>query len=138
MSSSFNRETETRIVEIVFPDQTNHYGTLFGGHALRLMDQAAFISASRYRRSIVVTACSERIDFRTAVRQGDLVELVARVVAVGNSSMTVEVELFAEQLLSGTRALCTKGRFVLVALDEHGRPKPVPRLRKRKRARQGR
>jgi len=63
---------------MVFPNQTNHYGTLFGGHALRLMDQAAFISASRYCRSTVVTACSERVDFHTPVRQGELVELVAR------------------------------------------------------------
>ena len=63
---------------MVFPNQTNHYGTLFGGHALRLMDQAAFISASRYCRSTVVTACSERVDFHTPVRQEELVELVAR------------------------------------------------------------
>src|SRR5215472_4078662 len=119
---------ETRIVEMVFPDQTNHYGTLFGGHALRLMDQAAFISASRYCRATVVTARSEKVDFHTPVRQGQLVELVARVIAVGKTSMTVEVKLFSEHLLSGRRQLCTRGRFVLVALDDRGRPTAVPRL----------
>lgn len=124
------RAAETRIVEMVFPDQTNHYGTLFGGHALRLMDQAAFISASRYCRSTVVTACSERVDFHTPVQQGELVELVARVIAVGKTSVKVEVQLFAEQLLSGKRQLCTRGRFVLVPLDSQGRPKGVPRLEK--------
>ena len=113
---------------MVFPNQTNHYGTLFGGHALRLMDQAAFISASRHCRSTVVTACSERVDFHTPVHQGQLVELVARVIAVGKTSMTVEVKLFAEQLLSGKRQLCTRGRFVLVALDNRGRPTGVPKL----------
>src|SRR5258705_11970802 len=87
------------MIEMVFPDQTNHYGTLFGGHALRLMDQAAFISASRYCRSTVVTACSERVDFHIPVRQGQLVELVAQVIATGRTSMTVEVSLFAECLL---------------------------------------
>src|SRR5215471_7295450 len=102
---------ETRIVEMVFPDQTNHYGTLFGGHALRLMDQAAFISASRYCRSTVVTASSERVDFHTPVHQGQLVELVAKVTKTGKTSMTVEVELFAEWLLTGKRTLCTRGRF---------------------------
>lgn len=115
---------------MVFPNQTNHYGTLFGGHALRLMDQAAFISASRYCRSTVVTARSEKVEFHTPVQQGQLVELVARVVAVGKTSMKVEVKLFAEQLLSGKRQLCTRGRFVLVALDGRGRPKGVPRLKK--------
>ena len=127
-SSKPARIMETKIVEMVFPNQANHYGTLFGGHALRLMDQAAFISASSYCRSTVVTACSERVDFHTSVRQGELVELVARVIAVGKTSMKVEVELFAEQLLSGRRQLCTRGRFVLVALDHRGRPTAVPKL----------
>ena len=56
---------ETRIVEIVFPTNTNSYGTLFGGHALSLMDRLAFIVASRYARKTVVTASSEKIEFRT-------------------------------------------------------------------------
>ncbi len=99
---------EVRILEMVFPDQTNHYGTLFGGHALALMDKAAFIAASRYSRRTVVTARSEQIDFRSPVRQGQLIELIGRVVATGRSSMTVAVDLYAEDLLSGERQLCTR------------------------------
>ena len=114
------------MIEMVFPDQTNHYGTLFGGHALRLMDKAAFVAASRYARRTVVTACSERIDFKSAVHHGNLIELMAHVVSTGRSSMTVQVELFAEDLLSGERKLCAQGRFVLVALDESGKPVAVP------------
>ena len=117
---------------MVFPNQTNQYGTLFGGHTIRLMDQAAFIAASRHCRSSVVTASSERVDFRIPVHQGQLVELVARVVATGRTSMTVEVEMFAEWLLSGKQQLCTRGRFVLVALDQRGRPTTVPKLQSRK------
>jgi acyl-CoA hydrolase len=115
---------------MVFPDQTNHYGTLFGGHALQLMDQVAFISASRYCRATVVTACSEKVDFHTPVHAGQIAELVARVIATGRTSMTVEVKLFAEWLRSGERKLCTKGRFVLVAVNDKGRPIAVPALRK--------
>src|SRR5947207_13254914 len=88
--------TPVSMIEIVFPDQTNHYGTLFGGHALRLMDKAAFVAASRYARKTVVTACSERVDFQAAVRHGSLVELTARVIATGRSSMTVSVGLGAD------------------------------------------
>jgi acyl-CoA hydrolase len=113
------------MIEMVFPDQTNHYGTLFGGHALRLMDKAAFVAASRYARRTVVTACSERVDFKNPVHHGNLVELSAQVVATGHSSMTVQVELFAEDLLSGDRQLCAQGKFVLVALDDHGKPTAV-------------
>jgi acyl-CoA hydrolase len=114
------------MIEVVFPDQTNHYGTLFGGHALRLMDKAAFVAASRYSRRIVVTACSERVDFKNAAHHGNLIELTARVVSTGRSSMRVVVDLYAEDLLSGDRRLCAQGQFVLVALDENGIPTSVP------------
>lgn len=116
------------MVEMVFPDQTNHYGTLFGGHALALMDKAAFVAASRYARRTVVTARSERVDFHVPVEQGMLVELVARVVETGRTSMSVEVELYAEDLVSGVSHLCTRGRFVMVALDAHKKPAEVPPL----------
>ena len=118
--------THVHMVEMVFPEQANHYGTLFGGQALALMDKAAFIVASRYARKNVVTASSEKIDFHAPVRQGQLVELDARLVATGKTSMTVEVELTGEDLLTGERHRGSRGRFVLVALDEHGRPSPVP------------
>ncbi|MEM6294530.1 MAG: acyl-CoA thioesterase [Myxococcota bacterium] len=117
-----------RMIEMVFPEQTNHYGTLFGGQALALMDKAAFIAASRYCRRTVVTANSERCDFVMPVRQGDIAELTARVVATGRSSMTVDVELHGEELLTGTRRLACRGRFAMVALDDEGQPTPVPEL----------
>ncbi len=113
---------------MVFPEQTNHYGTLFGGEALAWMDKAAFIVASRYARRTVVTASSEKCNFHVPVRQGQLVELVARIVATGRTSITVDVELHSEDLLTGDRQLGTKGRFVMVALDSHGRPTGVPGL----------
>jgi len=122
------RLTEARLIEMVFPEQTNHLGTLFGGQALALMDKAAFIVASRYARRTVVTASSERVDFHVPVRQGQLVELIARVASTGRTSITVDVALFAEDLASGDRELCTRGRFVLVALDAHGKPTHVPPL----------
>lgn len=120
--------TECRLVEMVFPQQTNHYGTLFGGQALALMDKAAFICASRYARRTVVTASSEKCDFHVPVRQGQLVELIARIVETGRTSLSVEVDLYSEDLLTGDRQLGTRGRFVMVALDAHGKPAVVPRL----------
>ncbi len=122
------RLVEARLIEMVFPEQTNHYGTLFGGQALALMDKAAFIVASRYARRTVVTASSERCDFHVPVREGQLVELISRVVSTGTTSITVEVDLYSEDLLSGDRQLGTRGRFVLVALDAHGKPTSVPAL----------
>ena len=88
------------------------------------MDMAAFVTASRHARRTVVTASSEHIDFHVPVRQGQLSEVVGRVTGTGRTSLTVEVELWAEDLLTGRRELCTKGSFVLVAVDENGRPVP--------------
>lgn len=119
---------EARLLEMVFPDHTNHLGTLFGGQALAWMDKAAFIAATRYSRRSVVTARSERVDFRVPVRQGQLVEVIARIAAVGRSSMQVEVELYTEGLLDAQRELCTSGRFVMIALDEAGKPVEVAGL----------
>ena len=120
--------TEARLLEIVFPDHTNHMGTLFGGTALAWMDKAAFIAASRYARRTVVTARSDQVDFKLPIRQGQLVETIARVVEVGRTSMKVEVKLVAEDLLTGERELCTCGHFVMIALDARGRPVQVPPL----------
>ncbi len=114
------------LLDMVFPGQTNHRGTLFGGVALALMDKAAFIVASRYARRNVVTARAGQTDFNVAIAIGQLVELHANIVETGRSSMTIEVELYAEDLISGDRCLGTRGRFVMVALDAHGQPTPVP------------
>jgi len=64
---------EARFLELVFPDQANHYGTLFGGHALSLMGKAAFVAATRRARRPVVMAVSEKVKFHMSVRVGELV-----------------------------------------------------------------
>ena len=116
---------EVRMARMVFPDQTNHMGTLFGGQALSMMDEACFVAASRLARKTCVTVQVDRIDFTVPVHAGELVEVVARVASIGRTSLTCEVELYAENLLSGERRRATAGRFVLVAVDANGRPTPV-------------
>lgn len=119
---------ETRIVRPVFPADANHYGTLFGGTAMAWMDQAAFIAATRHARGNVVTVRSNAIDFRFPVRVGAMVDLCARVVGVGRSSMRVEVELWVESSTDASRELAARAEIVLVALDDENRPTPVPPL----------
>lgn len=118
---------EVRIFEIVFPNNTNSYDTLFGGHALSLMDRLAFIVASRYARKHIVTARSEKVEFHSPVKEGDLIELIGRISHVGRTSLTVDIDMFSENLLSGARLLCTTAEFVMVALGEDGKPTEVPR-----------
>ena len=111
--------------EIVFPTDVNHYGTLFGGKAVAMMDVVASIAAMRAAHKPVVTASIDRIDFKEPIRQGNLVETVARVVAIGRTSITVEVELWRVLAESGERVLSTVGKFVMVAIDRDGKPTPV-------------
>ncbi len=107
-------EEQTRFVEMIFPEQANHYGTLFGGHALSLMGKAAFIAAA-----------SGKIEFHEPIRVGELVELVASVARVGRSSMTVAVDMMREDLISGRRESAVHGTFEMVAVNELGRPVPI-------------
>jgi acyl-CoA hydrolase len=114
--------SESSLVEIVYPENTNSQGTLFGGHALSLMDRLAFIVASRYTRKPIVTASSEKVEFRLPVKEGDLIDLVGRVTSVGRTSLRVTIDMFREELLTGHRDLCTTGVFVMVAVDGEGHP----------------
>ncbi|MCO8019375.1 acyl-CoA thioesterase [Brevundimonas diminuta] len=116
---------ETRFAEMVFPDQANHYGALFAGAGLALLSKAAFVAASRRARGDVVMARSEAADFYTPVRVGELLDLSARVVRVGRSSLTVQVEGIAETLATGARRPALSGRFEMVAVDADGRPVPI-------------
>lgn len=119
---------EVRIADLVLPNQTNNYGTMFGGEVLALMDKAAGIAALRFCRLPVVTASTERIDFRTPIQTGEIIEAVARVIYVGRTSLIVRIHIYAEHPLIGDRRICTTGYFSMVAIDAAGRPVPVPGL----------
>jgi uncharacterized protein (TIGR00369 family) len=120
-----DRLAEVRLAELVMPNRTNHHGTLFGGHALGLMDHAGWVAATRCARRTMVTVASDRVEFKVPVRAGQLVELVAKVTRVGRTSVTVGVDMYAEDVASGERRLATSGSFVFVAIDDDGRPVPI-------------
>jgi acyl-CoA hydrolase len=117
---------EARVLEFVFPTDTDHLGTIFGGTLVAWMDKTAAFAAIRRARSPVVTASIDSINFKVPIKQGEMAELVARVERVGRTSLRVRVEVNREDPLDGSRELCTVGYFTMVALGEDGRPKPVP------------
>ncbi|MCS6967463.1 MAG: acyl-CoA thioesterase [Cytophagales bacterium] len=116
---------ETRLFKAVFPNTTNHYDTLFGGLAMALMDEVAFIAATRFARKKVVTVSSDRIDFKQPIPAGTIIELVARIAHVGRTSVKVTVEVFVEQMYSHQRQRAITGQFTLVAIDDNRRPIPI-------------
>jgi acyl-CoA hydrolase len=114
-----------RRTQLVFPEDANTHGTLFGGKAVAIMDEVGAIAAMRACRKAVVTASIDRLDFKEPIRVGEFVEVVARIVKVGRTSLGVAVELWAEEPASGRRRLSTAGTFTFVAIDEAGKPTPV-------------
>lgn len=112
----------TRIFKAVFPDSTNHYDTLFGGTAMHLMDEVAFITATRFTRKKVVTVSSDRIDFTKPIPAGTIIELVGKVIHIGNTSLKVLVEIFIEEMYKEGRDKAITGTFTFVAIDENKKP----------------
>ncbi len=115
----------THLGRLVQPADATENGTLFGGEAMRLMDETAAVAAIRYARGSVVTAHVDAIDFHEPVPIGAFLEASARVVAVGRTSMVVEVSLEAEDRRTAAHTVTTTGRFVMVAVDDRGRPRPL-------------
>ncbi len=116
------KNSETHIFKAVFPNTTNHYDTLFGGTALHMMDEASFICATRFSRKKVVTVSTDKIDFTEPIPQGTLVELVAKVIKVGNTSCVVKVDIFMENMYKEGRTKVVTGFFTFVAIDDEKNP----------------
>lgn len=114
--------SETRLFKAVFPNTTNHYDTLFGGTAMHLMDEVAFITATRFARKKMVTVASDRIDFTKPIPSGTIVELIGRVIHIGNTSLKVLVEIYVEEMYSDYRQKAISGTFTLVAINDQKEP----------------
>jgi acyl-CoA hydrolase len=121
------KNSQTSIFRTVFPNSTNHYDTLFGGTAMHMMDEVAFITATRFSRQIMVTVSSDRIDFKKPIPSGTIVELIGKVVHVGNTSLRVNVEIYIERMYEEGRELAVHGDFTFVAIDEFKKPVKVIR-----------
>ena len=122
------RESETVLSEVMMPVYANHYGSVHGGTILRLVDEAAFVAATKHARKNVVMASMDHIVFKHAVNIGDMLNIKARLVYVGRSSMEVEVEIEAEKLKAGKTVKVGSANLTMVALDEQGRPTSVPKI----------
>ena len=116
------------LAKTVMPGPTNARGTLFGGVALAMMDEAAAIVALRHARSSVVTAHVHSVDFKAPIFQGEAAEVTARLSTVGRTSMRVTLGVYREDLRTGQRPFCLSAEFVFVAMGEDGKPFPVPPL----------
>lgn len=124
-------ESATEMVQIILPNDTNVLGNALGGRVMHWIDLVGAMVAYRHSRRPVVTVAMERLEFIHPIRLGHIVVLKARLIYVGNTSMEVGVEVFAEDPRSGTHQLSSHALLTYVALDDRGKPTPVPRLKLR-------
>jgi len=128
MSDTPKRAPHVRIMDIVFPADTNSLGTMFGGSVMARMDKAAVMAAIRYHRCTFVTISTDGLQFLTPIKQGDIIECIARVAFVGRTSVVVKVDVHREDHFSDATELCTTGWFALASRAEDGKPSLVPPL----------
>ncbi|TGE04841.1 acyl-CoA thioesterase [Hymenobacter fodinae] len=120
------QESFVSMTELVLPNDTNTLNNLMGGRMMHLMDIAAAVSAQRHSNRIVVTASVDNVSFREGIRLGSVVTLEAKVTRAFSSSMEVHIDVWAEDIPSGTKVKSNEAFFTFVAVDQSGRPIDVP------------
>ena len=123
------RASRVETVQLVLPGLTNTHGTIFGGILMQWIDIAAGISAGRHAGGPVVTASMDRLHFITPVNLGEIVTLQAQVNFAAHTSMEVGVRVLAETRPGGERRQATRAYLTFVAVDDAGKPRPVPALK---------
>jgi acyl-CoA hydrolase len=113
---------------LMTPDTANFAGNVHGGTILKLLDQVAYACASRYAGCYVVTLSVDQVTFRQPVHVGELVTFLASVNYTGTSSMEVGIKVIAENVREKSVRHVNSCFFTMVALDETGKPAPVPPL----------
>lgn len=112
---------------LAMPADTNPAGDIFGGWVLSQMDIAGSICAVERVQGRVATVAVEAMTFIAPVKVGDVLCVYTSIERVGNTSLTVAMEAWARRNRLADRVKVTQGRFVYVALDEHGQKRVIPR-----------
>lgn len=116
------------MAEVMTPDKANFKGHVHGGHLMQLLDKVAYACAARYAGRYVVTLSVDGILFKQPIYVGELVIFYASINSVGTSSMEVGVKVVAENLMTKAQRHTNTCYFTMVAVDEMGKPTPVPPL----------
>jgi acyl-CoA hydrolase len=119
---------QLQMTVLMTPDTANFSGNVHGGSLLKLLDQVAYACASRYAARYVVTVSVDQVTFREPIHVGELVTFLASVNHTGSSSMEIGIKVVAEEIRARSVRHVNSCFFTMVAVDEAGRPAPVPPL----------
>jgi acyl-CoA hydrolase len=128
MTSKSPRESHTIMNELVLPNDTNTLNNLMGGRLLHWMDIAAAISAQKHCNRIVVTASVDNVSFKHSIKLGDVVTIEAKVSRAFTTSVEVRLDVWAQNIPSGTKVKSNEAYYTFVALEKDGNKVKVPEL----------
>jgi acyl-CoA thioesterase YciA len=132
MTEPIETEAEPRgeltIRVVAMPADTNANGDIFGGWVLSQMDAAGGIAGVERARGRVATVAMDAMTFISPVKVGDVLCVYTEVERIGRTSMRIHVEAWARRFMTHSRLKVTDATFTFVAIDENGRPRPVPPL----------
>src|SRR6187401_1845728 len=123
------RASRITISQLMHPEHANLLGNVHGGWIMKLVDEAGALACMRHAQRKVVTVAIDSMTFRQPIRIGDLIILNAEVAYTGRTSLEAEVQVIAENPITGERTHTNTAYLVYVALDEAGRPSSVPQLK---------
>ncbi len=122
------RASRVTLSQLMGPEHANIGGSVHGGWIMKLCDEAGALAAMRHARRRVVTVAIDQMRFHEPIRVGDMVTFKAEVTYVGQTSIETRIQVTAENPVTGERTHTNTAYIVYVALDDHGRPTPVPPL----------
>ena len=121
-------ESQAEVIVRMFPSDANPAGNVFGGEILKHIDMVAGIVAQRHCQSNAVTVSMDSVSFLKPVFVGNVLKLNARINYVHSSSMEIEINVEAEDIVTGIRTLTGTAFVTFVALDKNGKPTQAPKL----------
>ncbi len=121
-------DSRVSIAQVMQPNHANNHGNVHGGWIMKLVDEAGGLASIRHAQRRVVTVAVDQMIFRKPIRIGDLVTISAEVSYVGRTSIETEVQVTAENVVTGECTHTNTAYLVFVALGDDGRPMPVPGL----------
>jgi len=110
---------------MMMPKDTNAVGSIFGGVIMSLIDQAAFVEASRQAPRKFVTIAMDKVEFHEPVHNGDIVSLWAETLKIGRSSIKLRVDVLARSRARNEDLRVTSAEVTMVSIDDDGRPAPI-------------
>lgn len=120
-------DSQTEQTYLMRPIYLNEYGNLFGGQLMEWIDEIASIVAMRHSEADITTACIDNLNFKEGATVNDVIVLRGKITYVGRTSMEVRVDTYVESR-HGIRKVINRAYVVMVAVDEHHHPIPVPGL----------